>query len=101
MSCRRPALRIHRQPPSAVSSSSFVRHHYNTPKTMTESQMRRKRDRMAEEAGEGMWRNKSTGEWCKTDVTFYPTQKLWITEQNARRQITLDELQRDYATLEL
>ena len=68
---------------------------------MTEREMRRKRDRMAEEAGEGMWRNKTTGEWCQTDVTFYPRQKLWITEKGARREITRSELERDYATLEL
>lgn len=68
---------------------------------MTDSQMRGKRDRMAEEAGEGSWLNEKTGEWCKTDVTFYPRQKLWITENGIRREITLAELKRDYKTLEL
>lgn len=66
---------------------------------MTESQLRKKREQMAEDAGEGCWRNKTTGEWCKTDVTFYPKQKLWITEKGVRRQITLDKLKHGYHTL--
>lgn len=60
-----------------------------------------KRERKAEALGEGAWRNPKTDEWCRVDVTFYPTVKLWITENNKRREITRAELKRDYHQLEL
>ena len=68
---------------------------------MTERELRRKRERMAEAAGEGAWRNRTSGEWCRVDVTFYPTQKLWITEKGERREVTHAELEKSYDTLKL
>ncbi len=68
---------------------------------VTEDQLRKKRDRDAEALGEGAWRNRMSGEWCRVDVTFYPKPKLWITEKGERREVTRAELEKDYATLEL
>ena len=68
---------------------------------MTDKEMLRKRERMAEAAGEGAWRNRASGEWCQVDVAFYPTQKLWITEKGERREVTRAELEKNYDTLKL
>lgn len=67
----------------------------------TERELQRKRDRMAEEAGEGAWLNPKTGEWCSVDVTFYPSRKVWITEAGKRRETTRKELEADYKQLEV
>ena len=43
---------------------------------------------------------KSDGKVFVVDVTFYPKTKLWIEDPH-RRQITTEELERDYARLQI
>jgi hypothetical protein len=59
------------------------------------------RDTKAANAGEGSWQNKQTKEWCQVRVTFYPKQKLWITEKGNRREVTIGELEKNYQQLQL
>lgn len=66
---------------------------------MNDKELIRKRDQDAAVLGEGCWRSKITNEWCKTDVTFYPAKKLWITEDGKRREITLSDLKKNYQEL--
>lgn len=59
------------------------------------------RNKKAAHLGEGTWFNKTTRKECQTDVTFYPTTKLWITENGQRREISKPQLEREYFPLEI
>jgi len=67
----------------------------------THKQLIQERDRRAEQLGEGAWRNKTTNEWCRVDVTFHPRPKLWITEDGWRRATSNLELSNSYEQLKL
>lgn len=59
-----------------------------------DKRLERMRVKLAEAAGEGSYLSPTTGEWCQVDVTFYPKEKLWITEGGKRRQTSKEELKR-------
>lgn len=67
---------------------------------MSDAALRRERDRRAEAAGEGAYRKTADGQWYHVTATFYPKTKLWI-EDPKRREITKEELARDFTTLQL
>lgn len=60
----------------------------------------KQREDKIEKAGGGAWHRKADGKMIEVDVTFYPKTKLWI-EDPTRRQITIQELERDYARLQV
>lgn len=68
--------------------------------TDTESKLTRQRERKADEAGENSYFKKSDGKWYFVEATFYPKTKLWISDPK-RREITKEELARDFETLKL
>lgn len=59
------------------------------------------RDKLAAEAGEGVYYNNGTGGECFVDVTFYPRIQLWIKENGERRKIDKTTLATNYHTLKL
>lgn len=81
---------------TATSIHRFVRRSF-----MDNQKLLRKRDKLAQEAGEGVYWNLLENRQAVVRVTFYPKVKLWIEEDGRSRQVDPKELKEGYRRIEI